>query len=381
MSNLRRALWSVAFAALIVGAAASALIVSSDHVDKPGLAIAIGLLITWSFIGTGLYAWWRRPSNRFGALMVLVGFTFVLGSLTASDDPVVFTLGVLLASIYYVVFAHVLLAYPDGRLQRPWHVRLLAAGYALALIGPLPQLLWGFSPDMPCDGCPQSGLLIERNDDLRDLFNGITSVLGVAIVAVVLVILLRRWSAATAPQRRALAPVLWSGVAMLVLLAGALGTDAAGISGATDALSTAGLIVFASVPWVFLFSLLRSRVLRAGAVSELLLALGEAPGTGSLRCRLQEALGDRSLDLVFWLEDKKKWVDSDGHVIDVPSDTLRSWTPVELEGRRVGAITHDSTLDAEPELLRSVAAAAGPMSWDADAEVLRGVYARLTDSA
>ena len=32
-----------------------------------------------------------------------------------------------------------------------------------------------------------------------------------------------------------------------------------------------------------------------------------------------------------------------------------------------------------PDLLRSVAAAAGPMSWDADAEVLRGVYDRLSD--
>ena len=359
MTGLRRALLSVAFAGVIVGAAAAALVASSDHISRPGLSIVIGLVIIWSFVGTGLYAWWRRPMNRFGALMAAVGFTFALGVLTASDNQIVFTAGVLLSSVYFVVFAHMVLAYPDGRLQHGWHARLLAVGYALALIGPLPQLLWGFSPDMPCDGCPESALLIERNDGLRDLFNGITSVLGVAIVAVVLVILLRRWSEATAPQRRALAPVLWSGVAMLVLLAGALGADAAGVSGATDALSTAGLFVFASVPWVFLFSLVRSRVVRAGAVSELLLALGEAPGTGSLRCRLSEALGDRSLDLVFWLEDKKKWVDSDGHVVDVPSDTLRSWTPVELEGRRVGAITHDSTLDAEPELLRSVAAAAG----------------------
>jgi signal transduction histidine kinase len=146
---------------------------------------------------------------------------------------------------------------------------------------------------------------------------------------------------------------------MLVLLASALGTDAAGVSRAPDVLSTAGLIVFASVPWAFLIGLIRSRVLRADAVAELLLALGEAPGTGSLRGQLADALGDRSLDLVFWLEDKKKWVDSDGHRVELPSDTLRSWTPVELEGRRVGAIAHDATLDAEPELLRSVAAAAG----------------------
>jgi signal transduction histidine kinase len=359
LTGLRRALVSVAFAGVMVGAAAAALIASSDHISRPGLSIVIGLVICWSFIGTGLYAWWRRPTNRFGALMAAVGFTFALGVLTASDNQIVFTIGVLLSSVYFVVFAHMVVAYPDGRLERAWHARLLVAGYALAVLGPLPQLLWGFSPDMPCDGCPESALLIEHNDNLRAIFNGVTSVLGVAIVAVVLVILLRRWSQATAPQRRALAPVLWSGVVMLVLLAGALGTDAAGVSGATDALSTAGLFVFASVPWVFLFSLVRSRVIRAGAVSELLLALGEAPGTGSLRARLADALGDRSLDIVFWLEDKKKWVDSDGHVVALPSDGVQSWTPVEREGRRVGAIVHDPTLSAEPELLRSVAAAAG----------------------
>jgi signal transduction histidine kinase len=214
---------------------------------------------------------------------------------------------------------------------------------------------------MPCDGCPPSALLIEHNDTLRDVFNVATSVLGVAITAIVLVILLRRWSRATAPQRRALAPLLWSGVVMLVLLASALGTDAAGVSRAPDVLSTAGLIVFASVPWAFLIGLVRSRVLRADAVAELLLALGEAPGTGSLRCRLADALGDRSLDLVFWYAEKKKWVDSDGHKVELPADDdgRRAWTAVELEGRRVGAIVHDISLRQEPELLGSVAAAAG----------------------
>ena len=51
--------------------------------------------------------------------MTAVGFTYMLGALTASDDSVVFTIGVLLASLYFVVFAHMLLAYPDGRLERP----------------------------------------------------------------------------------------------------------------------------------------------------------------------------------------------------------------------------------------------------------------------
>jgi signal transduction histidine kinase len=363
LSSLNRALLAIAFAAVVAGAAASALIASSDHTPKPAAGIVIGLVITWSFIGTGLYAWWRRPANRFGALMTAVGFTFMLGALTASDDSVVFTIGVLLSSLYFVVFAHMVLAYPDGRLERPWHARLLAAGYALALIGPLPQLLWGFTDRMTdsCPDCPESALLIERNDTLRDVFNGAISIIGVALVAVILVILVRRWRAATPLQQRALAPVLWSGIAMLVLLATALGTDAAGISRLTDVIGWLSLLVFASVPWVFLIGLVRSRVARAGAVSELLLRLGEAPGTGSLRARLADALGDRSLQLVFWLEDKRCWVDAEGRRVELPADhgTARAWTAVELEGRRVGAIVHDLTLSEDPELLRSLAAAAG----------------------
>ena len=361
MTGLRRALWAVAFAAVIAGAAASAVVISSDHIPQRGAAIAIGLLITWSFIGTGLYAWWRRPNSRFGALMTAVGFTFLLGVLTASDDSVVFTVGVLLSSIYFVVFAQMVLSYPEGRLEKRWHAWLIAGGYVLAIVGPLPQLLWGFNPNMECDGCPPSALLIENDATLRDIGNAITSVTGVAVVAVVLVILLRRWRSATAPQRRALAPVLWSGVAMMFLLATALGSDAAGVQRLTDVLGTLGLIVFASVPWVFLIGLVRSRVVRAGAVSELLLRLGEAPGTGDLRCRLAEALGDRSLQLAFWLDDKRCWVDADGHTVELPAegDAARAWTAVELEGRRVGAIVHDVTLCEDPEMLGSVAAAAG----------------------
>jgi signal transduction histidine kinase len=362
LNSLNRALAAIAFAALIAGAAAGALIASSDHTPSPAAAIVAGLLISWSFIGAGLYAWWRRPANRFGALMTAVGFTFMLGALTSSDNSVVFTIGILLSSLYVVVFAHMVLAYPDGRLERPWHAKLLAAGYALTIIGPLPQLLWGFTERTQegCPGCPESALLIEPNDTLRDVFNGITSITGVALVAVVLAILIRRWRAATPLQRGALAPVLWSSVVLLVLLAASLGSDAAGAVRLTDVLGWLALLVFASVPWVFLLGLVRSRFARAGAVSELLLRLGEAPGTGTLRNRLAEALGDRSLQLVFWLEAKGKWVDSAGHKVELPEyDTGRAWTPVELEGRRVGAIVHDLTLSEEPELLRSAAAAAG----------------------
>jgi signal transduction histidine kinase len=361
VSSLTRALWAIALAAVIAGAAASAITIASEHIAEPGGTIAIALLITWSFIGAGLYAWWRRPTSRFGALMTFVGFTFLLGSLTGSDDSWIFTGGVLLSSVYYVAFAHMLLAYPDGRMEQRWHGRLVAAAYGLAVIGPLPMLLWGFGESFDCPACPPSALMIERDDTLRYVFNGLVAVVGIGFTIVVLTVLVRRWRAATAPHRRALAPLLWSGVAMLALVATALGSDAVGVSRLTDVVGTVGLVVFASVPWVFVIGLVRGRVVRAGAVSELLLRLGEAPGTGTLRSRLADALGDRSLQLVFWLDDKGRWVDAAGCTVAMPhaGDPARAWTAVELEGRRVGAIVHDVTLSEDPETLRSVAAAAG----------------------
>ncbi len=215
--------------------------------------------------------------------------------------------------------------------------------------------------------------------------------LGVAVTLAVLLILVRRWRGATAPQRRALAPLLWSGVALLALLGSALGSDAAGVAGLTDILGWLGLAVFASVPWVFVIGLIRGRVVRASAVSELLLRLGEAPGTGTLRSRLSDALGDASLELVFWLDDKNRWVDAQGRVVEMPrdGDPAQSWTAVELEGRRVGAIVHDISLCEDPETLRSVAAAAGlamenerlQAQLRARVEELRGSRARLVEAA
>ena len=85
MTGLRRALGLVAIEGIVVGLVALAIMLSSEHVENRGATAAIGLFLGWSFIGAGLFAWWRRPDNRFGVLMTAVGFAFFLGSLTAAD--------------------------------------------------------------------------------------------------------------------------------------------------------------------------------------------------------------------------------------------------------------------------------------------------------
>ena len=114
-------------------------------------------------------------------------------------------------------------------------------------------------------------------------------------------------------------------------------------------------LTLAAVPFGFLAGLLRSRLLQAGAVSELVARLGQSPGPAALRAALAEALGDPSLRLAYWLPDDERYVDADGRTVRTTEGT---WTEVELHGSRIAAIGHDASLAAEPQLVRAAGGAA-----------------------
>jgi hypothetical protein len=350
VTGLRRALLLVAAEGLVVGFVALALTLSSDHTEAVPLQATLGLFIGWSFIGVGLFAWWRRPENRFGVLMTAVGFAWFLGALTAANASWLFTIGALLSSVYAAVFVHMLLAYPTGQIGSRRLRRVMACGYALAVIGPLPILLFSTQIDDDCDGCPPSAITITDNETLETIFDLLTSVAAIALVGYVSYVLLARYRAASRPRRSAMAPVVWSGVALLVLLAGSLTTQAVGGPDAVgNVTSLLGLLALAATPYMFLFGILRSRVARGGAVGHLPQRLGGGRARG-LPQLLAPALGARSPHVSSWLHDKRRWVDADGRPAALPADDDRrqAWTPVEREGRRVGAIVHDRALCDDP---------------------------------
>jgi signal transduction histidine kinase len=390
VNPLGRALAGIAVAALVAGGAAAALLASSDHFgDGRVVGIAVGLTIFWSFVGTGLYAWWRRPANRFGALMTGVGFAFLVTALTASDNRWVWIVGAVLSSVYVAVFAHMLLAYPEGRVE-PGHRWIVVSAYVLSVLGPIPMLMSKHALD-GCTSCPPSLLRWTGIDGIYGVLDALVTALAVFVVGALVVVLVRRWRAASAPLRRALAPVLWSGVALMVMLAGSLTSQTVGAQRLTDVFGLLGLLALASVPWTFLVWLARGSVSRAGAVSDLLVRLGDVANRGRLRDALAGALGDHSLELAFWHDDDDRWVDDAGAPMSLPADhdPHRSWTPVELEGRTVGAIVYDIALCDEPDLVRSVAAAAGlavhneqlQAQLRARVEQLRASRARIVEAA
>jgi signal transduction histidine kinase len=74
---------------------------------------------------------------------------------------------------------------------------------------------------------------------------------------------------------------------------------------------------------------------------------------------LADALHDPSLELYFWFPETGEYVDADGRVVTDPAAAGRALTPVRRGTLQLACVAHDPALDARPNLLTSVIAAAG----------------------
>jgi signal transduction histidine kinase len=344
-----------------MGLAVLALIVTNDAIEVPGAWATGALAVGWGFIGVGLYAWGRRPDNRVGILMTATGFAWLLAASGFSDLPLVFTLGQVFGALFFAVVMHLLLAFPSGRLQSVGERRLVAAAYLLTTVGVFPLWLFADPSELDCADCPENVLLIDSNESLVTTLGTILNVVAVGLVGVVLVVLLRRWRRATPAQRRFLVPVYSAGVAVLLLLIVMVALQAGGLNhDALDVVWVAAMLPFGLVPYVFLFTLARARMIQSGAVGELMARLGETPRRGELRDALARALGDPALELVYWLPDDERFVDARGFPVTLPdSGAGRAVTRVERDGVCVAAIMHDGLLlEQYPGYVDAIGAAA-----------------------
>jgi signal transduction histidine kinase len=356
-----RAAPGVAAAGLLAGLPLIPVGLASDDAG-PNVAWAVfGPLIGWSFIGAGLYATARPPSRRFGELMVATGFLWFLAGLSLVNEPLVWALGLPLGSLWVCTLAHVLLAFPSGRLGSR-AARGVVAGFYVAFVGSWILLLL-VTPDaarlITCETCPQNPLAIADSDTAADVIYAARNALLVISFGTLCVLLARRWRRASPLQRRALAPILGTGLVIAVegVLIGAL--DGVGLDRAGEAVTWAAFATVAAVPIAFLAGLARSHVYRTGAIAELVGRLGGRLGGPRLRDALAQALDDPGLELAYWLPEAGRYVDAEGHTVDLPAaGSGRAVTPIEHHGRAVAALIHDAALSDEPELVGSVGHAA-----------------------
>jgi signal transduction histidine kinase len=262
MNPLRRALVGLGAVGFVMGVLMVVVIATSDHVADPGVEAALSLIVAWSFVGTGLYAWDRRPDNLTGPLMVAMGFAWFLAQLAASNIPALYAAGLILSSLPFGVLIHLLVAFPSGRLEQGLDRYLVGLAYFLTLVYPLVTILF-FDPVTAdeCTTCPTNPLLVSDEESLVDVLFSIQSGLALCGVGVLIWDLVHRQREADRSERIRNAPVWWAGAAAMFVLALLLLTELGPEEGNfDDYVYYVGLAVLAAIPFAFLFGLLRSKL-------------------------------------------------------------------------------------------------------------------------
>ncbi len=330
--------------------------VPPDRPTEPGPVLTF--VVGASLLGSGLASWHARPDNRLGPIMVATGFAWFAGLLSEAPNSVVYTIGSAVQYVFVSGFIYILLSFPSGRLGSTGARALVWLSLVLSVVLQLTAMLFGNGSGLRCDTCPDNRMQVFHDNNVsmhllndQRLFAGILTLLTIGL-------LIRRWARASAPQRRAVAPVLLAGCAMLLALAWTVVDDLLG-----DPLHSGPATVFfyasALVPIAVLVVFLQRRLARGG-VAGLVVSLGEASEPGDLREALARALGDPSLQLAFWLPGGRRYVGADGRPIELPQpDSGRSATTIQRERQPIAVLIHDPALEHNAELVQSVCAAAG----------------------
>jgi signal transduction histidine kinase len=271
MTPLRRALVALGVAGALVGIATFVMVAKGEAAEVPLLEAILTLLIGWSFIGTGLFAWDRRPSNLVGPLMVCVGFAWFVSEFKVSDIPLAAAIGFAANSLPVVILIHLLIVFPSGRARGRLDRFFIGYGYlAGGLVALIPVFFYNPAVDPDCDGCVSSNpLLIHDNLDLvHGIFDTLSAV-SIPVLVALVIHLVRRGRDASPEERRSQEPVWWAGAATVLLFAAALVTNLTPENGhADDVLWYVANVVIATVPFAFLLGLLRTRLSEADLVAQ-----------------------------------------------------------------------------------------------------------------
>ncbi len=107
------------------------------------VAVAVG------YLGAGVVAWERRPSNRTAALLCLCAIALLAAAAGNTTVPALVTVGYLASELPIGVLLHLLLAFPSGRLPERASRVLVVVGYVVTVGLQVPQLPFGGEPAVP----------------------------------------------------------------------------------------------------------------------------------------------------------------------------------------------------------------------------------------
>jgi signal transduction histidine kinase len=377
--------WVIAMAACAAGAVSFTLAIAGEgvgvEIGEPLVIAVLTALITLSYVACGLFVWRRRPTSRLGPLMIAGGFVNFVSTLVWATSDVPYTLGQAIDLVPPVLFLHVFLAFPDGRLRGRFERTLVVTAYFTAISLELLRMQFGeFGRHNLLEGHAHLGAAeVVRQVQLTIV--SLACLTGVGLLA------LRRLHAGR-PLRRSVA-LLVDAFGLALAMIAYLFLSAAFGGPWVAQIRWAAFVTLALAPVVFLTGLFQARLARS-ALGDLVVQLRTDLAPADLRDALARALRDPSLELAYWLPEFATYADFDGRAVDIRDlGRERATTLIDRNGERVAALLHDPSLQDEPELLTAVTAAAAiavektrlEAELRARLEELRGSRARMIDAA
>jgi signal transduction histidine kinase len=297
----------------------------------------------------GLVAWWRRPSNGLGVIMFAGALAWLAVALVNTAVPVLAAAATVLATVPLAVVVHLLLAFPSGRLRSRAARWTTAFTYITAVVLQVPLYL--FAPS----ASPGGMLAAAGSPGLAAAGLWLQRIAGLGVMLATAVILIARLRRASRTQRRVLLPLGLYGIVAVLLtpLTPAVIQPLTGMS--STATGVMQIITLSLVPVAFAAGMLRGGFARTSEVQELGAWLGANPASRpSLEQALARALGDDSVRLAYWVPAQHAYTGADGRPLAVPgAGHGRAAAEISQEGRRIGAISYDATLIADPVLVQA----------------------------
>ncbi len=115
-------------------------------------------------------------------------------------------------------------------------------------------------------------------------------------------------------------------------------------------------LCYAGILTAFLVGLVQRRLLIADALARLSDTLNSTLEVTQLRVGLASALGDDTLELLFWNDRRRGWFSTDGRCTVPPSRPGRTIAKIDDDGSRFALLLLDPALEADDELLDAVGA-------------------------
>ncbi|PPF75145.1 ATPase [Pseudoclavibacter sp. Z016] len=329
---LRPALLLIAVLALALGGVQLAVGVDAPVPFWVPLAFT-AVFFVWT--AAGVIAWWQRPLSMVGGLLLVGAIAMFLGGVGNLGLPVLVELSTIFATLILAVTVHLLHAFPSGRLQGRVSIATVAVGYGVTLLLQIPLYV------LPPDTLPHLvGVWVQ-------------AFVGLGVMGVTAALLIRRLRSADPKNLRVLLPLYLYGI--LAVLSIPLSANVLRLLGAPgEVIGSIQLVVIAGIPIAFLLGVLiggYAQTVEAEVLSAWLSLAGSARTV--VGAALARSLGDDSLRVAYWAENRQVFVDEAGLDVEVRAQsTPRHWQEVHVESRLVGAISYDERMIADPETVR-----------------------------